>query len=202
MVRHTFLCRCEHEFNVDLPDVVSVGPGSPERNGVIEGTYLSFICEACGNSLRPDIELRFRVDDQTPHILLVPEKERDRFLFENSANPAVESVVIGFPELRERLIILDCGYDFRAIEILKCQILLRADAKKELRIYYERTNDDNLEFSIHGLRDGEIALLNVPRPAYTRALSDLADTSDNALHKALFDGAYVSIHKLEIETDL
>lgn len=195
----TFPCHCEQEVEADIPDPLDLSPGSPQRNSLIDGSFLTITCDRCGAVLRPECELRCVRGTDDVVLFVVPESSRDRFLFGRYPVPESVQVVVGFAELRERLLIEDAGLDFRGVELLKYHILLRSDKQEGTVILFRALDSDRLVFHIHGLKDEEIAVLRAPISAYERSLADTRTESDDEAHRIILDPPYISVRKIELD---
>jgi len=195
------VCHCEHGFDAQLPDEIDISEDSAGRASILDGSFLSFDCERCGDTLRPEFDLLLRDKDSDAVIYLVPEVDRDRFLFGSYSVPEGPTVVVGFAELRERIRVLEADWETQAVEVLKYQILRRAGSASDIKVYFDRSVGDQLEFHVHGLRNGEIGVVRISQSAYQSAVGDLERLRSTEPYKTLFELPYPSIHKLEIEPE-
>jgi hypothetical protein len=199
MMQKTIICHCDHSFDIDIAEPLDISPATRFREEILAGTFLTVRCPQCGDTLKPEFELTFTASDAQRPIHLVPEKERDHLLFGTHPVPPESSVVVGFAELRDRVRVMDANLDFRAVEYLKYQILVRAGGAEGVRIYFDRLRDDKLRFAVHGLRSDEVALVDLPGASYRRAERDVAAVKPNEVIRTLLEEPYVSVHKIEIE---
>lgn len=200
-MKRRIVCHCEHTFDAQIPDEIDISQGSAGRSSIVDGSFLSLKCERCGDTLRPEFDLLLRDKDSDLRIRLVPEHDRDRFLFGTYSVPAGPTVVVGFAELRERVAVLEAGWESQAVEVLKYQILRRAGSAANIKVYFDRSVGEELEFHVHGLRNGEIGVVRISQSAYRKAVEDLERLSSTEPYKTLFEPPYPSIHKLEIEPE-
>lgn len=93
---------------------------------------MAVTCPRCGKRLTPEFPFRLSLAGGRGEIMLVPEKDRIG-LARGKLDYELGSpyrVVVGFPELAEKLHILAAGLDDRVIEIMKYYLLTGAAGGK------------------------------------------------------------------------
>lgn len=196
-------CHCEQVFNVDIPEVVNLD-SNPEIIGQIcDGSFLTCICPACNAVLHTDLETRFEWPSKKTTIVLIPEIDRFSFLSGNIHAIKDASVVIGYPELADRIAVLTANLAPLAIESVKYHLAVKAretnpDAK--LTILFEKLNENkDLEFHIHGLKKDEVAVTVIPLRIYQSIKDDSEKNPDSEPYSSLQNGSYLSIQNILIE---
>ncbi len=193
-------CHCEQKIDFDTPEVYDAAPGSPTREAIVDGTFLTITCDRCGEEIRPELEATLHDGERT--VVLVPEARRNSFLLGALRIPKDAAVVVGFGELRERMIVLDAGLRVDVVEALKYQILRKAGPRTDLRIFCVESTSNELVFHIHGLRDDdEVAVMRVPRSAYDRATADMRLKANEEPYRTILSPPYVSINKIELDPE-
>ena len=199
-MKREITCHCEQKLIVEIDDEYDISDGSESMNAIRNGTFLNVTCDRCGDVLRPEFARNFtRSGGQ--NIAFLPESERNHFMVGSINIPKDSAVIIGTPELRETIALQDAALEREPIELVKYQILVRAGAGADIRIYFIHMVGPELIFHIHGLRDEEIAIMRLPESTYLRAKDELPRQRQSEPYKTILDPPYVSIHKVELEYD-
>jgi hypothetical protein len=187
---------CERVVKADFPDEVDLAKEPAREDEILDGTFMSVRCE-CGKLLKP--ELPFRVRDATRglDVFLVPSLDRAQLLLGTleGVPTGVARVVVGFPEMQEKLRIANAKLDDRAVEIAKFHLMKRAVAAgpgKDVAIYFASRGGGFLTFDVHGLRPGEIGRLRVPEEAVERIVAELPKNLKREPYASFLKGPYVS----------
>jgi hypothetical protein len=212
--KHRIACFCEKVFDADLPAVVDLAARPEAADEVLRGEFMVVTCPACGKRLTPEFPCRFTGVSAGPlgllDLELVPETERVAYLCgrlgRSLAKP--DRVVIGVPELAEKLEIFRAGLDDRAVEMLKYLLVSRPGrdgerspgAAREVVVTFRGIEEGRLVFHIAGLREGEVAVARVERAMYDRVVSDLANRLAEEPFSAFCEPPYVSLRRVEQES--
>ncbi len=203
------VCMCENEFEIELKDTVDLEKEPEVEEQIIQGSYMTYRCPKCGKLLKP--EFPFRIVDRRKgiDIFFIPELDRGAFsrkkLSYDIGSPV--RVVIGFPELIEKLTVLREKLDDRAVEAIKMYLLERAvsenmeeEAERELipKIWFDRREDQQLIFKIEGLKKDSVGITRISMGTYDKILKGLAKSKDRAIN-LIISPPYVSVNKLNWE---
>jgi hypothetical protein len=134
--------------------------------------------------------------------MLLPELDRLSFVSKRTEVEESLSVVIGYPELADRVAVLGSGLDPLSVETLKYHLILKAreSATGEVEIFFEKRNENgDLEFHIHGLKEGEIAITHIPYSLYESIHTEVAAHPEDEPQSCLAVGPYISVHNILIE---
>jgi len=118
---------------------------------------------------------------------------------EVAAGALATDFVVGYPELADRVAVLEAGLDPAAVEILKYYLLLKAaeaDPNAEASAWFNGLAADSLEFHVHGLRPGEVAVSRIPRSLYERTLAESKVRPGEEPFRSIRNGNYVSVQNL------
>ena len=196
-------CHCEQTFNVDLPEVVNLDEKSEIVANIANGSFLTCVCPTCNAVLHTDLRTKLEWPSKKRTIELIPEIDRLLFLSGAIAVDGATDIVIGYPELADRVAVLQANLDPLVIEAVKYHLAVKAretntDAKPV--ILFEKKNDaGDLEFHIHGLKKDEVAITTVPRRIYDAIEKDAREHPEGELFESLVNGAYVSVQNISIE---
>ncbi len=196
-------CHCEQVFNVDLPETVNVDESPDVIARIADGSFLSCVCPACNSVLQTDVRTRIEWPSKSRTIELIPEVDRLSYLSGAIKVDGVTDVVIGYPELSDRIAALQAGLEPAAMEALKYHLSVKAkesSADANVEIVFEKITDSgNLEFHVHGLRKGEVAVTSVPRRVYDAIVAELTGGESPELYETIKNGPYVSVKNILIE---
>ncbi len=212
MSKRKLVCMCENEFEVEVNDFVDLEKEPEIENEILNGSYMMYNCPKCGKVLKPEfpfhmVDKRRRID-----IFFIPELDRGTYfrgkLEYNIGTPG--RVVIGFPELIEKLMIIRENLDDKAVEAIKMYLLEKAisgnsvDEEKGVegelipRIWFDRKENQHLVFKIEGLKENSIGITKISMETYERVLKGLTKSKDKTM-KNIISPPYVSINKLNWE---
>jgi hypothetical protein len=174
-------CFCETSFDADLPTSADM-TGDPEiEQLILDGSFMAVTCPGCGRRLTPEYPFRLTGVSGFGELFLVPEADRgayDRGTLDYDTG-APGRIVVGFPELGEKVLIARLGLDDRVIEIMKYYLLTgsasagTAEQEKEVTIVYRGKDAGRHVFNIIGMKDGEIGIARLAEELYGRISSDV-----------------------------
>jgi hypothetical protein len=201
-------CRCENQFDADLPDTIDLDAEPCRRDSVIAeilgGIFFQVVCPSCGAVLKPELRVRIVSKSNGIDLTILPELERLSFYRGAVDLPRGSQALVGYAELIERARIMADGFDPVAIEILKYWLLAKAEESApdaEIAVRYAGIEGGKLSFHLSGLKEGEIAVLPIGRELYERTLADRARSLRTPPFDKLFSGAYRSIRMLELSEE-
>lgn len=135
-------CDCGHVHTVDLVYGIHISRLPRARQQILDGTFQVFPCPACGARTRVTAQTVYTDFERNQYVAVEPGVERDwpqlrsmhDRIFENSFTngPPIASemgvrflkrLVVGFPALREKLMIWDAGLDDLVVEAVKGDLL-------------------------------------------------------------------------------
>jgi len=196
-------CHCEQVFNVDLPEIVNLDTDKAIIKQIADGSFLTCVCPTCETVLHTDLQTRLEWPSKKTTLTLIPEIDRINFLSGMIPTEKDTEILIGFAELADRVAVLEADLSPLAIESLKYHLAIKArksgtDIKPV--IYFEKRTDNNeLEFHIHGLKKDEVAITRVPLQVYETIYQDTLKDPENELFTSLRNGAYLSVQNILIE---
>ncbi len=196
-------CHCEQVFSVDLPETVNLDEKPEIIEDIADGSFLTCICPACGAALHTDLQTDVIWPSKDASIRLVPELERFSYVTGKKKAPRGFQIVIGYPELADRVAALCAGLDPLAVEAIKYRLLEKAREtpfEKEPEVYFEKITDSgSLEFHVFGLKKDEVAVTHVPFSLYEKVKRQAEENPRDELFSALKNGAYISVQNIYSE---
>ncbi len=196
-MKRKLTCLCEHSFEADLPEVVDLAADPAREDDILAGTFMNVACPKCGKLLKLELPVRVRDRARDLDLFLLPSLERNRYLAGKFPEvPAgVARVVIGYPELVEKLRIARAGLDDRVVEIVKFHLMRRAEQDnpgKEISIYFASRGAGELTFEVHGLRAGEVGRVRVSEERAAKVAEELPRNLKREPYRSFLGGPYVS----------
>lgn len=196
-------CNCGHSFEADLPERVDSEKEPDRWQEILTGEFLKVECPNCGNTLKPDLPFHLKHSSLGIDLYYVPEHDRSKAMSGELPYPDAKDLVIGYPELVEKLTIAKTGFDPRAIEVLKYYLLTpamdTAEGEGEIRIRFHKQEQDRLVFYIEGLRQEEIGVSRIPLETYKKVKENLKATLEQEPFMSLLSPPYASVNKIYSE---
>ena len=212
-------CKCDCSFDVEYEKTIDLDARSAVTEEIKKGAFLSFTCTSCRSKANIELETEFVWKSKKTTLLFVPEKKRMECLAfcagavridaENNKKIKTEFLkkgqtpVIGYPELADRIAVLDSGLDPEIIEAVKFFLLDNGkDIKgKRIQILFEKLEGEAIEFHVHGLREKEVAVMRVPLSLYQSVEADRKAKKQKEVFQALWLGPYLSYKNIHAEGD-
>lgn len=194
----TITCTCDNVIETDFKDRYNAEEDDTLLDSVLKGDFLSVSCGKCGKLLKPEFPVRIISKEPPLDLYFVPEKERAAVLSGKNTFPQADRIVVGYPELEEKVLAAVLGLDDRAVEVLKFYLLNKIDEETEASIYLHEAEGDTLRFRIHGLKKDEIGIVPVNRQLYDKVLSQIGELEESEDLGVVLTPPYVSIHKIYV----
>ena len=212
-------CKCDCSFDVEYEKTIDLDARSAVTEEIKKGAFLSFTCPSCRSKVNIELETEFVWKSKKTTLLFVPEKKRMECLAfcagavridaENNKKVKTEFLkkgqtpIIGYPELADRIAVLDSGLDPEIIEAVKFFLLDNGkDIKgKRIQILFEKLEGEAIEFHVHGLREKEVAVMRVPLSLYQSVETDRKAKKQKEVFQALWLGPYLSYKNIHAEGD-
>lgn len=193
-------CHCEQVFSADLPETVNLDENPGILDQIADGSFLSCVCPVCGSTLHTDLQTDILWSSKNVRLRLIPELKRFSFASGKEKTAEGTQIVIGYPELADRVAVLRDGLDPLAVEALKYHLLEKAaeiPSERDPYIVYEKRLDSGaLEFHIFGLKTDEVAVTSVPFSLYEKVKQQAEEHPGDELFSALQNGAYLSVQNV------
>jgi hypothetical protein len=174
-------CFCEATFEVELPTDADVGADPEVGQLILDGSFMAATCPACGRRLTPEFPFRLSGVKGFGEIFMVP--EADRAAYDHGtlgyATGSPGRVVVGFPELAEKVLVAGLGLDDRVIEIMKYYLLTGSGgggeeaAEKDIGILYRGREGGRHLFHILGMKEDEVGVAHLAEELYNKIASDV-----------------------------
>ncbi|MDR1430422.1 MAG: CpXC domain-containing protein [Spirochaetaceae bacterium] len=197
-MKRKIACICETAFDIDVPESVDLDETPDALNEVMDGTFLSYTCPGCGKIHKPEFPVTIVWPSKSLILEVLPETERGAYYRRKKDGPG-SSAVISFPEMAERLAVIRDGLEPVVIEALKYYMLSKAQQNypdREISMWYQKKEGDLLEFHLHGIREGEVAVSRIPWALYEKNFQDYKKNPRSELFSSLRIRSYISVQNL------
>ena len=199
-------CNCGESFDADLPEEID-GELEPEKwQEILSGEFMTVECPNCGYALKPDLPFHLKHSKLGIDLYYIPELDRSKAMTGKLPYSTADAkeLVVGYPELVERLTLVDQGLDPRAIEVLKYSLFSSAfdtteEEEGEVRILFHNLENDKLVFYIEGLKKKEIGVSSIPLDTYKKITENLNEILKKEPFVSLLSPPYVSVNKIYSE---
>jgi hypothetical protein len=189
-------CYCGVSFEVETHDNINLDENPEIISKILNNHYMEYVCPSCEKILKP--EYRIRVYDKNMDLAMFPEIERDSLLT-GKIKITSKQIVIGYNELREKILIRELDYDDRVIELIKLYLLNKIVAKREIKIFLMEENKDNIVFHIHGIKKNETGISKIPKHIYNNISNNIEERMKEPAIKELLSFPYRSINTIRTE---
>lgn len=200
----TFTCYCEKEVDLGIDDTVNLDDFPTYYEAMKENRFLVLTCPHCGATIKPEVTVRVVSKNKNMDYYVIPELERLTYYRGKVKAPAGSEVLIGYPELFERVRIIDAGINHESVEVIKYYLQCKAeesDPEGDITIYFKKKDDNGLIFNAFGFSSGDAAQIPVPLTTYHKIAETIEQTKRQEPFSNIFSGNYHSLKKLAFEDD-
>jgi len=174
-------CFCETTFEAELPTAADMAADPEIGELILDGNFMAAACPGCGRRLTPEFPFRLTGVKGFGEIFMLPEADRVAYdrgtLGYSTGSPG--RVVVGFPELAEKVLVSGLGLDDRVIEIMKYYLLTGtgggegAALEKDIGIIYRGREGGRHVFHIVGMKENEVGVARLAEELYVKIASDV-----------------------------
>jgi len=203
-VKRRIACFCEKTFEAEIPDSADLAVEPEVGTLIASGEFMAVICPSCGKRLTPEYPCRLSLAGGAGDVFFVPEADRGAYA-RGSLSYEVGSphrVVVGFPELLEKLQIIEQGLDDRVIEIMKYYLLTGAagsdgeENDRDVTLRYKGEEAGKHVFHVVGMKEGEIGVARLAAEIYRKIAADVAARVQEEPFRDFCAPPWVSLRRL------
>jgi len=201
-VSRRIACFCDNVFEAELPDSANLEVEPEVEQKIESGDFMVVACPKCGKHLSPEFPFRLSLRGGRGDLLMVPEKDRNslaRARLDYETGNAFR-VVVGFPEMAEKLHIFGARLDDRVIEIMKYYLLTGAAAEEsyeaDVTLRYKGEADGRHEFLVFGLKEGEVGVARLANEFYRKIATDVDARVEEEPFRGFCSPPWVSVRRL------
>jgi hypothetical protein len=199
-------CFCEAEFDAEIPDSIDCAKHPETLTSIIDGNFMNIQCPECGKVLKPEFPFTLENIAEGFSLFFIPELDRVAYFMGNLEYPVGKPtrIAIGYPELVEKMIIINEDLDDRIIEAIKFYMLQKAmetmnNEEKDITIYFKEKKTDTLIFHIEGMKEDEIAVSQIKKEMYDKIKADIEKKVKEEPFNTFLVPPYVSLKRVYME---
>lgn len=197
-MQRNIACPCGRVFSVQVEDSIDLDRNGEYTGQISSGSFMRFICPGCGKKHKPEFPLTLVWPSKGLRLEVLPELDRGAFYRRKKAPPETETV-IGYAELADRIEVICDGLEPAVVETLKYYLLLKAEESypdREISIWYQGKGPQCIEFHLHGIKAGEVAVVRTPLDLYEETLSDYKKHPKSGVFTRLRIRSYLSVQNM------
>ncbi|MDR2541837.1 MAG: CpXC domain-containing protein [Treponema sp.] len=194
-------CPCGNNFPFSFEEEVDIDKNPNHLEDIQQGKFLSFDCPSCFKQHKPEYKIIIIWKSRNYKLAVIPELDRNMFYIKKKENPPFETV-IGFPEMIDRIKVLNDNLEPVVIEAIKTFLIAKAmesyndNNDNNINVWYHRKTDDGLEFHLEGIKQDEVAVVKIPLDMYAKTLQDYEKNPQKALFASLRVRKYLSVQNI------
>ena len=202
-MKRKITCFCDNSFEVEAKEEINLDEDPASLDSILDGSFMNFTCPRCNKKHKPEFRLSLLWPSRKIRFDVFPELDRGEFYrqkkIQSDKSPYPLEIIIGYPEMAERLAVIRDGYEPAAIEAIKYYLFVKAEEQypdDELEIWYFGEQGTMLEFHIHGIRENEVAVMKIPDSIYEKTLDDYKRHPKSEIFSALRVRNYLSVKNM------
>jgi hypothetical protein len=197
-VKKNINCPCGNNFSFNVEEEVDldISPDSLEK--ILNGSFMSYNCPLCRKKHKPEYKITIIWKSKNLKLEVLPELDRGEFYRNKKENLSVETV-IGFPEMFDRIAIINDDLEPIIIETLKYYLLEKAEETypdKDINVWYHCKGQTGIEFHLDGIRQDEVAVTRIPHELYEKTFEDYKKHPKNDFFSSLRVRSYLSVQNI------
>jgi hypothetical protein len=191
-------CPCGKSFLIETPDEIDIDKNPEHIEEICGGTFMTFACVHCGKKHKPEFPVMLIWKTKNLNLEVLPELDRGMFYRRKESGMSFETV-IGYPELADRIAVINDGLEPAVIEALKYYLLLKAEETyrdMEINAWYSGKNSDTIVFHLEGIKEGEMAEMKVPLNVYDKTCGEYHKHPKDDIFASLRRWSYLSVQNM------
>jgi len=191
-------CLCGVNFQFNYEEEVDLDQKPEYLDEIFKGTFMSSNCPACSKKHKPEFNITIIWKSKKLKMQVIPELDRNKFYRSKNENSSVETI-IGFPEMADRLAVINDDLEPVIIETLKSFLLVKADENypnKEINAWYHCKGENGIEFHLDGIRPDEVAVMRIPQEIYDKTKEKFKKKPKSEMFTSLRFRSYLSVQNI------
>jgi hypothetical protein len=191
-------CLCGNNISIDYEEEVDIDQEPECLKNIFDGSFMSYKCSYCGRLNKPEYPINIVWKSKKLIMRVIPELDRGEF-YRNKKEKFEHETIIGYPEMADRLAVVNVGLEPVIIESLKSYLLEKAAENypdKEINAWYHFNSPAGIEFHLDGIRKGEVAVMKIPMELYKKIFDDYKKNPKNTNFSSLRVRSYLSVQNL------
>jgi len=194
-MKSTITCLCGTNILIDYEETIDLDQESKYLEEILSGAFMSYKCSFCGKKNKPEFPINIEWKSKNLNMRVLPEQERGEF-YRDKKDAYKFETIISYPEMADRLAVINDGLEPIVIEALKAYLLDKAMENypdKEINAWYHLNDPSFIEFHLDGIRQEEVAVMKIPHEVYTKTLNDYNKNPKNGIFPSLRVRSYLSV---------
>jgi len=194
-MKSNITCLCGTNILVDYEEEIDLDQEPKYLEEIFNGTFMSYKCSFCGKKNKPEFLINIEWKSKNLKMRVYPELERGEFYRDKKDSYKFETI-ISFPEMADRLAVINDGLEPVIIEALKAFLLDKAEESypdKEINAWYFMNSPEFIEFHLDGIREDEVAVMRIPQDLYKKTLNDYKKNPKSGIFPSLRVRSYLSV---------
>jgi len=191
-------CFCGNNILIDYEEEIDLDKKPEILTDILNGAFMSYKCAYCDKKNKPEYPVNITWKSKKFKMRVLPELERGDFYRNKKENYQFETI-ISYPEMADRLAVINDGLEPVVIETLKSFLLDKAAENypdKDINAWYYSNSSDGIEFHLDGIRPGEVAVMRIPQELYDKFLKDYKKNPKSGIFPQLRVRSYLSVQNL------
>jgi len=201
-MKKNITCLCGTNFQIEYEEEINIDNDKDSLNSIFNGTFMSFSCSYCAKVHKPEYKINIIWKSKNLTMEVIPELDRGEFYRskKEDINTSISyETVIGFPEMADRLLIINDDLEPVVIETLKSFLLLKAAENypdNDVDAWYHSKSSNAIEFHLDGIKPDEVAVMKIPLDMYEKTLEDYHKRPKNEVFTSLRFRSYLSVQNI------
>jgi len=197
-MKKNIACFCGTNIAIDYEEELDIDSNPEILKSIFSGAFMSYKCGFCGKKHKPEYKISVVWNAKNIKLEVYPELDRGEFYRNKNENSGVETI-IGYPEMADRLAVINDGLEPVVIETIKSYLLEKAAENypdKDVNAWYHCKSPSGIEFHLSGIRYGEVAVMRIPHETYEKIHDDFNKRPKNGIFPSLRVRSYLSVQNL------
>jgi len=197
-MKKNIACLCGTNIAIEYEENIDIDSNPNILKEIFSGAFMSYKCDFCGKNHKPEFKILIEWKAKNLKMEVFPELDRGEFYRNKKENTDTETI-ISFPEMADRLAVINDDLEPAVIETLKSYLLEKAAENypdRDVNAWYHCKNPDGIEFHLSGIKYGEVAVMKIPANLYEKILDDYEKHPKNGIFPSLRIRSYLSVQNL------
>ena len=196
-------CPCGKIFSIEIEEEIDLDANNQYLEEINNGTFMSFTCPGCGKKHKPEFKTKILWKSKNMEFEILPELERGNFYLRKKESKLpkkdLTETIIGYPEMADRIAVINDNLEPVVIETLKYYLLVKADENypgREINAWYHGKGEEGIVFHLDGIKADEVAVMKIPMQVYNKTCEDYHKRPKNEIYASLRSRSYLSVQNL------
>jgi len=191
-------CLCGTNIAIEYEEEIDIDTSPEILKKIFNGAFMNYKCDFCGKNHKPEFKITIIWSSKNLKMEVFPELDRGDF-YRNKKEDASIETIIGFPEMADRLLVINDDLEPVVIETIKSYILAKAAedySDRDVNAWYNSKDSSCVEFHLSGIKYGETAVIKIPAQLYEKILDDYKKHPKSGIFPSLRVRSYLSVQNM------